>query len=143
MSGQEGRLGVLRHVLSHLGVGTERADFDTAGRDGAVRVDLFIIGVAYMARVSFHTEEGSERCRSGATDHDGEERILEGLVRLLRHDVDTGQPAAVSRMGVVPSDNVFRASDLLAADIRISSTTRSCGGDDDDAPRGSSRCTES
>jgi hypothetical protein len=113
LSGQEGRLGVLRHVLSHLGVGTERADFDTAGRDGAVRVDLFIIGVAYMARVSFHTEEGSERCRSGATDHDGEERILEGLIRLLRHDVDTGQPAAVSRMGVVPSDNVFGPSDLL------------------------------
>lgn len=45
-------------ACSHLGVGTERANLDTAGRDGAVRVNLFIIGVSYVVRVSLHVEEG-------------------------------------------------------------------------------------
>lgn len=44
---------------------------------------------------------------------DGNERILVFLARELSGNVDTRQPAAVSRMRVVPSHGVFVSSNLI------------------------------
>jgi hypothetical protein len=83
------------------------------------------------------------------TYDDGEERILELLVRLLRHDVDTGEPAAVTRVRVIPTDDVFGTTDLFARKRKrknkwrlrqFAERKRKMGGD---VRQESSRCTES
>lgn len=65
--------------------GAEGADVDLAGGDGAVGVD-----------------------------DDGDEGVLELLVVELGVDVYTREPAAISRVRVVPSDGVFEAACFLA-----------------------------
>lgn len=61
-----------------LWIRAESANVDLAGGDGAVGVD-----------------------------NEGEPRVLVGLVGHLGVDVDTGEPAAVAGVGVVPADCVL------------------------------------
>ena len=56
-----------------------------------------------------HFPRGS--CPGGVYDDRGE-RLLIQLVGALSRDIDTGQPAAVSRMTVVPANAVLMATHL-------------------------------
>jgi hypothetical protein len=66
------------------------------------------------AEGSVRNGKNGEEGKGEETNDDGEERILELLIRLLRHDVDTGEPAAVTGVRVIPTDDVFGTTDLFA-----------------------------
>ena len=48
----------------------------------------------------------------GGTNDDGEEGIFESLMGHLSLTIDAGEPTAVTRMRVIPSDDVLESSDL-------------------------------
>lgn len=83
--------------------------------------ETVLFGSICAGRVSWRAERWS---MWGETHDDGEERVLELLVRHLRLHVDTGEPAAVARVRVVPADDVLEATDLLAARGATSAESR-------------------
>jgi len=51
-------------------------------------------------------------CALGVND-DGDRWVLDLLVILLRIYINAGQPAAITRVRMIPSTNIFRSTDLL------------------------------
>ena len=87
-----------------FGISSKGADIDSTCRDGSVGVDLTHIAVSSQAK------EG----RRGETNDDSEDRILESLMGHLRLTIDTGEPTAITRMRMIPSDNILQSSDLIS-----------------------------
>lgn len=56
--------------------------------------------------------DGKRETQHQTTYHDSNERVLELLISHLSVDIDTRQPAAVSRVGVVPPNRVLDSADL-------------------------------
>ena len=60
------------------------------------------------SEIHFSSRDGPDRIHDN-----GHEWVLEVLVQHLGGDVDTGEPTAVARVGVIPTDGVLQSAHLL------------------------------
>ena len=63
--------------------------------------------------VRFGIPELPQQIRGQKTYHNSKERILKHLIGHLRHDVDTREPATITRMRVIPANDVLVSPDLF------------------------------
>lgn len=78
----------------------------------ALRLELFDIGVRIRPEAAkFHSARSHGSFR---IDNDGNPRLLMVLVETLRANINSGKPAAVARMRVVPAAQVLRPGNALA-----------------------------